>query len=42
VQIDMDGTVTVITPYVGAETDIDGLPVGGGRAYLIADDQTPP
>jgi len=42
VQIDMDGTVTVITPYVGAETDIDGLAVGGGRAYLIADDQTPP
>lgn len=42
VQIDMDGTVTVITPYIGAEVDVDGLAIGGGRAYLITDDPTPP
>lgn len=42
VQIDPDGTVTLVTAYPGGETDVDGLAVGGGRAYLITDDQTPP
>lgn len=42
VQIDPDGTVTVVAPYLGGETDVDGLAVGGGHAYLITDDQTPP
>ena len=42
VTIDPDGTVTVVADYLAGETDVDGLAVGGGRAYLITDDQTPP
>jgi len=41
VQIPLDGsgTYTVVAPYPGGETDIDGLAVGtDGRAYLIEDD----
>jgi subtilisin-like proprotein convertase family protein len=37
VQIDPDGSVTVIAPYPNGETDIDGLAVGGGNAYLVID-----
>lgn len=42
VAIDPDGTLTLIAPYQGGETDVDGLAVGGGKAYLITDDNTPP
>ncbi len=42
VQIDFDGTVTLVAPYLGGEVNVDGLAVGGGNAYLITDDQTPP
>ncbi len=38
VQIDPDGTVTVLAPYPPGETDIDGLAVGGGHAYLVTDE----
>ncbi len=38
VRIDPDGTVTVVTDYPVGETDVDGLAVGGGKAYLITDD----
>lgn len=38
----MDGTVTLVAAYLAGETDVDGLAVGGGKAYLITDDQTPP
>lgn len=39
VQIDLDGTVTYVSPYPAGETDIDGLAVGdNGRAYLIEDE----
>lgn len=32
------GTETFIVGYPGGETDIDGLTIGGGRAYLVTDD----
>ena len=36
------GTVTNVAAYPDpAETDIDGLAVGDGRAYLIPDDDSP-
>jgi hypothetical protein len=39
VSIDLDGTVTVVTPYPGVEDDVDGLAVGNdGRAYLVTDE----
>jgi hypothetical protein len=38
VSIDPDGTVTVVTDYPVGETDVDGLAIGGGNAYLITDD----
>lgn len=38
VKIDPDGTVTVVTDYAAGETDVDGLAIGGGNAYLITDD----
>lgn len=38
VQIDTDGTVTLLAPYPDGETDVDGLAVGNdGRAYLVTD-----
>lgn len=38
VEIAPDGTVTVVAPYPDSQTDIDGLAVGGGRAYLVTDE----
>ncbi|MGH2536213.1 MAG: DUF7507 domain-containing protein, partial [Candidatus Promineifilaceae bacterium] len=38
VQIDLDGTVTLLAPYPANETDIDGLAVGDGKAFLITDE----
>lgn len=32
------GTETLVAPYPGGETDIDGLTIGNGRAYLVTDD----
>lgn len=37
-RINPDATVTQITPYPAGQTDIDGLAVGGGRAYLVIDE----
>lgn len=42
VQIDPDGTVTVLAPYPDELTDVDGLAVGDGDAYLITDEPAPP
>jgi hypothetical protein len=42
VLIEFDGNVLPVADYLGGETDVDGLAVGGGHAYLITDDQTPP
>ena len=36
--IDLGGTITKIASYPAGETDIDGLAVGGGIAYLIEDE----
>ena len=37
-RMNMDGTGTLITPYPPGQTDIDGLAIGDGRAYLIIDE----
>lgn len=37
VRINADASVTPITAYPVGETDIDGLAIGGGRAYLVID-----
>lgn len=37
-QINLDGSATLIAPYPDSQTDIDGLAVGGGRAYLVTDE----
>ncbi len=37
-RINPDGTGTLITPYPAGQTDIDGLAIGGGRAYLVIDE----
>lgn len=37
VRINADASVTPIAAYPVGETDIDGLAVGGGRAYLVID-----
>jgi hypothetical protein len=37
-QIELNGTITLIAPYPAGRTDIDGLAVGGGKAYLIEDE----
>jgi hypothetical protein len=42
IRINGDGTGTLITPYPAGQTDIDGLAIGGGRAYLVTDDATGP
>jgi hypothetical protein len=36
-RINNDTTGTLITPYPAGETDIDGLAIGGGFAYLVID-----
>lgn len=36
--IALDGTLTTVTAYPPAETDIDGLAVGNGFAFLVTDD----
>ncbi len=33
-----NGTISLITPYPSGETDIDGLAIGGGVAYLVEDE----
>lgn len=42
VQINPDGTLTLVAPYLSGEDDVDGLAIGDGKAYLITDDNTPP
>ncbi|MCB1642864.1 MAG: DUF11 domain-containing protein, partial [Xanthomonadales bacterium] len=37
-RMNMDGSGTLITPYPAGQTDIDGLAIGDGRAYLIIDE----
>ncbi len=37
-RIELNGTITQIAPYPAGETDIDGLAVGGGFAYLVEDE----
>lgn len=37
-RMNLDGTGTLITPYPAGQTDIDGLAIGGGRAYLVTDE----
>ncbi len=32
------GAITLVTPYPAGETDIDGLAVGNGVAYLVEDE----
>lgn len=41
-QVNLDGSLTFVTAYPAGETDVDGLAVGGGMAYLVTDDNTPP
>lgn len=36
--IDLNGTITNVAPYPQGETDIDGLAIGGGIAYLVEDE----
>ncbi|MEZ4541156.1 MAG: hypothetical protein R3C43_14385 [Chloroflexota bacterium] len=38
VRIGADGNVTVVAPYPAGQTDIDGLAIGDGRAYLVTDE----
>jgi hypothetical protein len=38
VRINPDASVSLITPYPAGQTDIDGLAIGGGRAYLVIDE----
>jgi subtilisin-like proprotein convertase family protein len=38
VEVNPNGTFTQVAPYPAGETDIDGLAVGDGKAYLIEDD----
>ncbi len=37
-RINLDGTTTRIAPYPPGESDIDGLAIGAGNAYLITDE----
>lgn len=37
-RMNLDGTGTLVTEYPAGETDIDGLAIGNGRAYLITDE----
>lgn len=38
VRINPDASVTPIAAYPAGQTDIDGLAIGGGRAYLVIDE----
>jgi hypothetical protein len=38
VEIGLDGDVTLVAPYPAGEVDLDGLAIGGGRAYIIPDE----
>ncbi|MCL4837711.1 MAG: hypothetical protein KJ058_07095 [Thermoanaerobaculia bacterium] len=38
VRINPDASVTFIAAYPPGQTDIDGLAIGGGRAYLVIDE----
>jgi hypothetical protein len=37
VQINPDGTTTIVAAYPAGQTDIDGLAYGNGRLYLVTD-----
>jgi uncharacterized repeat protein (TIGR01451 family) len=37
-RMNMDGSGTLITAYPPGQTDIDGLAIGDGRAYLVIDE----
>lgn len=37
-RIDAGGTGTLVAPYPAGQTDLDGLAVGGGFAYLVPDE----
>lgn len=37
VRIEPNGDLTTIAPYPEGQTDIDGLAIGNGRAYLVTD-----
>ena len=37
-RIALDGTGTLVAPYPAGQTDLDGLAVGGGFAYLVPDE----
>lgn len=37
VRINPDGTLTLLAPYPAGQSDIDGLAIGDGRAYLVPD-----
>lgn len=37
-RMNLDGTGTLITAYPPGQTDIDGLAIGDGRAYLVIDE----
>jgi hypothetical protein len=38
VEVGLDGEITVIAPYPAGQSDLDGLAIGDGRAYLIPDE----
>jgi len=38
VQVNPDGTTTVVVAYPAGQTDIDGLAYGNGRLYLVTDE----
>lgn len=37
-RIGWDGTITLVAAYPGGQTDIDGLAIGRGLAYLVTDE----
>ncbi len=37
-EIELNGTITFVASYPAGRTDIDGLAIGGGRAYLVEDE----
>lgn len=38
VKIGLDGSLDVVAPYPNGESDLDGLAIGDGRAYLVPDE----
>jgi hypothetical protein len=42
VSIALDGTMTDVAPYPAGYTDIDGLAVGDGKAFLVTDEGSEP